>query len=100
MHAQVPTCQTNLFLENKLNIKLLTFRPPLTDYCCRTTTCYIIVFFLFVLRYNEYGVVHYPSPKYGINSGVILMDLERMRRVKFTEKILEIYKVCTDEYEC
>ena len=44
-------------------------------------------------RYAEYEPTHYPHPPTGMNSGMILMDLEKMRLVRYTERVIEIYKV-------
>lgn len=42
-------------------------------------------------RYNLYSYSFIPSPRHGLNSGLMLMDLEKMRRTKWREKVLAAY---------
>ncbi len=44
-------------------------------------------------KYNAYSYNSVPAPKFGLNSGVVLMDLSRMRRRKSSAKMAEAYAV-------
>ena len=37
--------------------------------------------------YSAYNYTLLPSPRYGLNSGIMIMDLERMRKTHWTDKI-------------
>ncbi len=42
-------------------------------------------------RFNIYDYSFIPSPPHGLNSGVMLMELRRMRRKRWRQKVLAAY---------
>ncbi len=47
----------------------------------------------FCCRYNLYSHSFIPAPPGGLNSGLMLMDLEAMRRTRWREKVRAVYSV-------
>ena len=46
--------------------------------------------------FSSYAYSLVPHPKFGLNSGVMLMDLDKMRNSGWTRKILRTYELMQD----
>ena len=44
-------------------------------------------------QFNAYNYSEVPSPRFGLNSGVMLMDLQKMRRRSWNAKMATVYSV-------